>query len=187
MFLRTERLFLRPPFPEDWRAIYRGVGDEDMVRMLASAPWPYTPADAREFCKGSAGPRNGRFVVTLPTRTGAPVIGTAGFAVESGSAEIGYWIARAYQGRGYATEAVRGLLGLLCALGHRRVVAGHFIDNPASGRVLAKAGFRKTGQIVLARSAGRGGELTPMQRYAIELDGDIPRPLPGRGGMLAAA
>ena len=33
MFLRTERLFLRPPFPEDWRAIYRGVGDEDMVQI----------------------------------------------------------------------------------------------------------------------------------------------------------
>ena len=35
MFIRSQRLFLRPAFPEDWQAIYTGINDEGIVRMLA--------------------------------------------------------------------------------------------------------------------------------------------------------
>mgnify|MGYP003390377766 CR=1 FL=1 len=46
MFARTERLLLRPPFAEDAEAIARAIGDEGIVRNLATAPWPYGVADA---------------------------------------------------------------------------------------------------------------------------------------------
>ena len=41
MFFRSERLFLRPVWPEDWQAILNGIADEAVVRNLARAPWPY--------------------------------------------------------------------------------------------------------------------------------------------------
>ena len=50
MFYRSERLFLRPAFPEDAREIYDGICDAGVVQMLASVPWPYRPADAEEYC-----------------------------------------------------------------------------------------------------------------------------------------
>jgi ribosomal-protein-alanine N-acetyltransferase len=51
-------------------------------------------------------------------------------------------------GHGYATEALRKLLTLAFGpLGLRTVRARHHPDNPASGRVLAKAGFVHTGTV----------------------------------------
>src|SRR3569623_3419940 len=50
MFYRSERLFLRPAFPEDAREIYEGICDAGVVQMLARPPWPYRLADAHEYC-----------------------------------------------------------------------------------------------------------------------------------------
>ncbi len=60
------------------------------------------------------------------------------------------------------------MLTLACILGHRRIVAGHFIDNPASGRVLRKAGLCPTGEIAARFSRGRG-EVVGSVIHAIEL------------------
>jgi hypothetical protein len=49
MFYRSERLFLRPAFPEDSREIYRGICDAGEIAMLSIVPWPYRPADAEQF------------------------------------------------------------------------------------------------------------------------------------------
>jgi RimJ/RimL family protein N-acetyltransferase len=54
------------------------------------------------------------------------------------------------------------------AVGILRVTAGHFIDNPASGRVLRKLGFRPTGRIVQTYSQGRGGEVRTA-RFELDL------------------
>ena len=48
-------------------------------------------------------------------------------------------------GQGYASEAARAVLRLADALGHRRVIAHHFADNPASLRLLEARGFQITG------------------------------------------
>ncbi len=57
-------------------------------------------------------------------------------------AEIGYWIAIPYRNKGYATEAVRAIIAYgLSTLQLSRIQATHSIDNPASGRVLEKAGM----------------------------------------------
>ena len=39
------------------------------------------------------------------------------------------------------------MLRLARTLGHNRITAGHFVDNPASGRVLRKVGFHPTGEV----------------------------------------
>ncbi len=71
--------------------------------------------------------------------------------------EAGYWIGREFWGRGYATEALEGALVWASTRWKRRaLMAGHFADNPASGRVLEKAGFLYTGETRPAFSRARG-------------------------------
>ena len=62
------------------------------------------------------------------------------------------------------------MLGLARALGHRRIVAGHFVDNPASGRVLVKCGFRPAGSLRQRFSVARGGAVASLA-YAVALAG----------------
>ena len=170
MFYRSERLFLRPPFPEDSRAVYEGICDAGIVSMLASAPWPYRVEHAEELCARPFDARSPRFLITLPGDPGAPVIGCIGLHAEQDGVEMGYWIARDRWGRGYAAEAGRAVLEIARAAGLRKVVAGHYIDNPASGRVLRKIGFRETGEIRPAFCRARGGEMVLSRRYALDLD-----------------
>jgi RimJ/RimL family protein N-acetyltransferase len=169
VFHRSERLFLRPPFPEDCEAILAGLGDEGVVRNLARAPWPYTIEDARSYAALEQNPRLPHFLVTLP---GVGVIGAAGISEHEGAPQIGYWIARAHWGRGYATEAAGAVLKVARALGHRRVVAGHFVDNPASGKVLRKLGFAPTGRPGKRFSVARG-QMVESVEYALDLEADM--------------
>lgn len=169
MFFRSERLFLRPGWPEDWEEVLAAIADEGVVRNLARAPWPYMAEDAQAFVSRPQDPLFPRFLITLPGACGARLIGGAGIQDAGREVALGYWIAREHWGQGYATEAARALVCLARALGHRRLVADHFVDNPASGRVLRKAGFRATGQRRLRRSLGRGGEAWTLG-YDIELD-----------------
>lgn len=165
VFHRSERLFLRPAWPEDWQAILSGANDEKLVRNLAHAPWPYGAEDAQSFAAMAQDPKLPHFLVTLP---GAGVIGSAGLGQHNGQAEIGYWIARGYQGHGYATEAAGAVLQIARTLGHRQLTAGHFTDNPASGKVLRKLGFRPTGRVGRRHSRARGGE-APTVEFEIDL------------------
>ena len=169
MFMRTPRLFLRPPFPEDWREMYNCMNEEALVRMLARAPWPYKPEHAQAFCNEPRDARNLRLAITLPEASGAPIIGMVGMDCNDDVPELGYWIARGHRGKGYVVEAVEGILAMAQALGVRRVQAGHYLDNPASGRVLRKCGFTETGEIQPTHALGRGGEMVLARRYAREL------------------
>ena len=171
MFIRSERLFLRPGWPEDWTELLTAINDEGVVRNLATAPWPYTMDDAMAFARRQQERLLPHFFITLPTREGARIIGCIGLSQQGDEVELGYWIARSHWGHGYATEAARAVLQLAKALGHRRIIAGHFVDNPASGRVLAKAGFRRTGEPVPRFSLARGSH-APAVPFDVELGVD---------------
>lgn len=167
MFIRSDRLFLRPAWPEDWSELLTVICDEGVVRNLASAPWPYTIEDAIGFARLSQERLLPHFFVTLPSDQGAQLIGCAGLSQYGEDVELGYWLARSHWGQGYATEAAQAVLRLAETLGHRRVVAKHFVDNPASGRVLTKAGFRRTGTVAHRFSLGRGGDAPAMEYDAL--------------------
>lgn len=169
MFHRSQRLLLRPIWPEDWQSVLSGIADEGVVRNLASAPWPYVEADARAFTKLPIEPKYPRFLITHARD--AALVGCIGIdPVESDAqaVELGYWIARDRWGQGYATEAGRSVLQIASILGHARVVAGHFLDNPASGRVLEKLGFEPTGELRKRHSCARGEEVL-MREFALDL------------------
>lgn len=170
MFHRTERLLLRPAWPEDWEMILWGIGDERIVRNLARAPWPYRAEHARDFAARRQDPRFPAFLLTLPESQGSRLIGCAGLAeMPDGGCELGYWIARPHWGQGYATEGAAGVLEVARLLRHRRIEGRHFLDNAASGKVLRKLGFVPTGQAGLVASRGRG-EPSPSLLYTLDLD-----------------
>ena len=171
MFIRSERLFLRPGWPEDWTELLTAINDEGIVCNLATAPWPYTMEDAIAFARRPQERLLPHFVVTLPSGDGARLIGSVGLGRHGDDVELGYWIARSHWGQGYATEAARAVLRLAKALGHSRISAGHFVDNPASGRVLAKAGFQPAGKPQLRFSLARGRETLSVP-YAAQLGVD---------------
>jgi ribosomal-protein-alanine N-acetyltransferase len=76
------------------------------------------------------------------------VVGEIGGAlIDTETVEIGYAIVESCWGRGYATDAVRDLVVKARETGAiGRIVAHHPLDRPASGRVLAKAGFTLLGE-----------------------------------------
>lgn len=163
MFIRSERLFLRPGWPEEWEDLLALIDDEAVVRNLARAPWPYTAEDAKAFARlQSNGPEQDRllpnFFITQPGADGTRLIGSVGLSRDGDDVQLGYWIGRPFWGQGFATEASRAVLSLAKALGHKRLVASHFVDNPASGRVLRKLGFCPTGVVRDRFSLGRGGD-----------------------------
>lgn len=170
MFHRSERLLLRPVWPEDWSAVHAAINDEGIVRNLASAPWPYSEQHAREFAAKSHDPYSPRFAVTLAER-GALIgcIGLDPVEHDPDALEVGYWIARGAWGNGYASEAGRSVIAVARMMGAKRLEAGHYVDNPASGRVLQKIGFVRRPGTVMHRSLGRG-TLVETAQYALDLE-----------------
>jgi RimJ/RimL family protein N-acetyltransferase len=176
MFLRTQRLFLRPAWPEDAAELTRAIGQQAVVRMLSRVPWPYFEEHARTWIDTTRDPYLPTLLITLPDEGGriAGCVGLHEAAGEDGrQVEVGYWLEPRSWGRGYATEALSGLLWLARLAGHKRIVSCHAADNPASGRVLRKAGFRPTGRDRPFRSLGRDAGALVAPEYALELGDDV--------------
>lgn len=170
MFARTPRLLLRPAWREDAPALFQAIADERIVRNLATAPWPYGLEDAEAFVTRDRPPGDVACLIFLRTRRAPRLIGGIGFArMPDGDTEMGYWIAPAFWGLGFATEAARAVIdNARHSLRVPRLVAGHFLDNPASGRVLRKLGFQPTGEVAHRHSAGRHGE-APCRLFTLDL------------------
>ncbi|WP_265587862.1 GNAT family N-acetyltransferase [Sphingomicrobium arenosum] len=157
MFAVTTNLLLRPGWSCDAPALAKAMGSKRIVANLASAPWPYGLEQAQAFLARLDEMPLPNMLITL--RHSAEVIGVVGFGyAPSGEIELGYWIAEPHWGRGYATEAARAALDVARTLGWARIEAAHFLDNPASGRVLEKLGFIPTGTHAMRHSCGRGEE-----------------------------
>ncbi|MBL0001143.1 MAG: GNAT family N-acetyltransferase [Sphingomonadales bacterium] len=185
MFARTERLLLRPGWAEDAAPLAAAIGDEAILTKLAKAPSPYKLADAQEFLGYDRREGDADFLIIARTGGAPRLIGGVGLHPDGEDLELGYWIARPYWGLGFATEAARAVIDIARhTLRRPRLVSGHFIDNPASGRVLSKLGFKPTGDIV-ARFCRARGHAVPSRLFALDFgdadDGDA-----GVSRMLAA-
>jgi RimJ/RimL family protein N-acetyltransferase len=160
MFARTERLLLRPGWAEDAPALAAAIADEMIVRNLATAPWPYRLRDAEAFLAQPRDPVLPSFLIFERTDGAPNLVGSCGLGRRaSGAVELGYWIARPFWGRGYATEAAVALIDIARALGFTQLEGSHFLDNPASARVLEKLGFEPIGITAPRLSCARGVEV----------------------------
>jgi RimJ/RimL family protein N-acetyltransferase len=145
MFARTPRLLLRPGWKEDAPALTQAIGDFAVAGKLARVPWPYRIENAESFLSADHGPLP-NFLIFARTHGAPRLVGGIGLTSSEKGVELGYWIARAYWGLGFATEAGRAVVELADkGLRLPRLVAGHFAENPASARVLRKLGFVATG------------------------------------------
>jgi RimJ/RimL family protein N-acetyltransferase len=174
MFARTQRLTLRPGWQEDAPALTRAIAHDSVLMKLSRAPCPYLRDDAESFL--SVTPSRGEavcMIVAHDLSETPQLVGGIGLHRSGEDIELGYWLTPHAWGRGYATEAARAMVDAArYTLGHRRLVAGHFTDNPASARVLRKLGFRPTGRIEQRECRARGGTVA-CATYALELD-DMP-------------
>jgi RimJ/RimL family protein N-acetyltransferase len=147
MFARTPRLTLRPPWPEDAHTLSLAIGHESIATKLSRLPWPYTRAHAEEWLARPRSATDASCVILSHELEYPELIGVMSIEQSDTGAELGYWLTPAAWGRGYATEAGRAMLGMARhALGLKRLQSGYFADNPASGHVLRKLGFRETGE-----------------------------------------
>lgn len=160
MFARTARLLLRPGFPEDAPALAAAIADEGIVRNLGGAPWPYRMRDAEAFLAAPRDPVLPSLLIFERTDNSPQLAGACGLGRRpSGAVELGYWVSRSHWGRGIASEACAALIDIARALGLATIEGAHFLDNPASGRVLEKLGFVARGLIAPRMSCARGEEV----------------------------
>src|SRR5262245_31657031 len=124
--LETARLALRAPRFEGAKVIATLVNDRRIAENTLRIPHPYGLADAESFiATADAADGERAFLITRD----AMVLGACGIARRDGEEpEIGYWLGVPFWGRGYATEAARGVidhafgdLGCGCLAGGPRV------------------------------------------------------------------
>jgi len=147
--LETERLWLRLLETGDVDAITPLAGDRRIAATTLNIPHPYTRAMAHQFIAHTrqAAAAGESFSFALTRKPERQLIGVISLRPQLGhSAEIGYWTGVPWWGQGYATEALLAIIRhSFRDLGLRRVHAAHFATNPASGRVMQKAGMQREG------------------------------------------
>lgn len=148
----ASRMSLRAFAATDGDGFVELAGDFDVARMTCDIPHPIDRAMAARWLTPSAG--EARWAIVAEGR----LIGGAGYFVrDSGVAELGFWIGRPWWGQGFATLATHAVIRHGFETDNVPAFsASHFVDNPASGRVLAKLGFVVMGegrQWSVARSA----------------------------------
>jgi len=160
--IKTRRLTLRPIEKADAARFEVLCNDKDIARNTARIPDPYTAQDAEIFVDQLIEARVKGDEYAFAVCCDGEIIACAG-ALQTDTAiwEIGYWVGADYRGQGVASEAADAITQFaIRALGAATVTAGYFTDNPVSGRVLEKLGFRETGETKLIYSRGRGEEAT---------------------------
>ena len=160
--ITTARLRLRPLAEADIEALVRLAGDPEVSRHTAAIPHPYGESDARAFLARSAADFSSGRAMNLAIERVAEsdLIGCIGISRVAEIAEIGYWIGRPFWGQGFAPEAVKGLLpAAFETFAVRELFAEVMAGNPASLRVLEKAGFSPVGEGVGARGRCRDAKV----------------------------
>jgi ribosomal-protein-alanine N-acetyltransferase len=159
----------------DERALVRHGNDRAVSWFLRERfPFPYTDEHARGWVDFHDGAKP---VTQFAIELDGEVIGGAGLELGEEElrfgAELGYWLGRAYWGRGLATRVVNGLLRYAFArLRLVRLHAGVLEGNVASARVLEKCGFSQEG--VARRAVYKHGRLWDQWNYALVREGADP-------------
>jgi RimJ/RimL family protein N-acetyltransferase len=166
--IRTARLTLRPWRRGDEDALAAAANHHAVWRNLADYfPHPYTRADADTWIGRLEADRSGNLHLAI-VEGGVPVGGIGvrrSFDVARLTGDMGYWLTPSAWGRGLATEAVRALTEhAFRAADYQRLEARVLEWNPASCRVLEKAGYAQDAR--LARAAVKESTVMDVWLYS---------------------
>lgn len=158
--IQTERFVLRPVRRSDAGLLELYAADERVARATRSIPHPLPPGATEAFvARARAADRvEDVWIMDGAGHDRAEVLGVIGLkCMDRNQAEVGYWVAPALWNAGIASEAVQALIAanpLEC----KTYFAEVFQDNPASARVLTKAGFEYLGDAE-THSVARGANV----------------------------
>ncbi len=150
MELKLKTCVIRPWLPGDEESLVEHANNPKIWRNMRDRfPHPYTMEDASEWVRlaGGESPQT-NFAIVVDGKAAGGIGLILKEDISRCSAEIGYWLGEALWGRGIVTEAVRALTRwAFDNFGLNRIYAGVLEWNPASMRVLEKAGYQFEGRL----------------------------------------
>lgn len=146
--IQTERLWLRRAVIDDAEAIFAAYGrDLEVTKYLSWKPTGNLEDTSAHLRASSLAWEEGRaFQWVILRKEDRQLLGAVGLRVDGHKVELGYVLAKKFWRKGYMTEAVRAVVD--AALDDKnvyRVWAVCDIENPASARVMEKAGMKFEG------------------------------------------
>ena len=132
-------------------------------------PYPYTEQDGTDYISAMLSADENE-IFAFAIKVDEKLVGSIGIFrqgnIHRQTAELGYYIAEEYWGRGIMTEAVRQICAYVFEKSDIiRIYAEPFAYNAASCRVLEKAGFQYEG--TLRSNAVKNGEVIDMKMYSL--------------------
>ncbi|MDH5034920.1 GNAT family N-acetyltransferase [Chryseobacterium cucumeris] len=169
--LQTERLILSQLEEKDIPFIVELLQHRIFSDLTSNIPYPYVENDARSWVEMSkeAFENNIGYTFAIRNKEGQ-IIGAIGLHDrDDDKAELGYWIGIPYWNKGYVTEAAKAIIDFgFNELKLNKIFATHFPHNPASGRIMEKAGMEQ--EAVLIKEVKKDGEYFDLVRYCILKD-----------------
>ncbi|MDB6113872.1 MAG: GCN5-related N-acetyltransferase [Lacunisphaera sp.] len=168
--LETARLRLRPYARADAADLQRLAGHPAVAATTQNIPHPYPDGAAEKWIATHPARwlAHEGLVFACTLKDTGELLGSIGLVIEEAheKAELGYWVGVRHWNRGYTTEAARAVVGFgFETLGLNRIQSRHFANNPASGRVMEKAGLRREG--VSAGAIRKGGVFHDLVFYGL--------------------
>lgn len=181
MRLQTDRCVVRSWKIDDAAGLAAGLNNRRVwLHLRDSVPHPYTVEDALAYLQRVI-PSQSEHAVCIEV-DGAVAGGMSirfGSDVHRRTAELGYWLAEPLWARGIMTAAVRTFVpACFETVELDRIFATASSNNPASARVLEKAGFAFEGR--LRKNAFKDGEVLDSLMYAV-VQGEIANAVEQRG------
>ena len=149
--MQTERILLRPWREDDAKALFKYASDPE-VGPRAGWPPHKSVEESLEIIRTVFSTETMWAVEWKETGEAIGCVGylpasSSNLQIDEDQCEVGYWIARPYLGKGICTEALQLVIDYCFNEKGFTVLWGdYFLDNPASGRVMEKCGFRDTGE-----------------------------------------
>jgi len=149
--LETSRLQLRPLELSDALEIQKAAGIREIADTMISLPHPYPDGEAERYISRKLLEREAGSSVTFiieksEKKEFCGLIELRDIEREHSQGELSFWLARSAWGYGYMSEALQVIVRYgFEVLSLNRLYAYHMVRNPATGRVLAKNGFRQEG------------------------------------------
>jgi len=167
MQLETELCLLRPWRMADAGGLAAGINNRNVsINLRDAVPHPYTVNDAIAYLERVTTPQPEHAVcIEVDGRVSGGMSIRIGSDINRRTAELGYWLAEPLWGRGIMTAAVRAFVpACLEEFDLDRIFATASSKNPASARVLEKAGLTFEGR--LRKNLIKGGEVLDSLMFA---------------------